>query len=92
MRSEAQERAVKQVRGLPGRTYEERLHELGLPSIEDRMLEADMMLIYKVINSKSAVRLENWVKLDNANDTRPLTRATAGGLKLVEQRARLDIR
>jgi hypothetical protein len=49
-----QERAVKAVSGLRGRTYSERLRELDLPSLEDRRKEADMVQKYKIIGDQDS--------------------------------------
>jgi hypothetical protein len=49
-----QERAIKAVSGLRGRTYLERLQELGLPTLTQRRTEADMILTYKILNDKSS--------------------------------------
>ena len=43
-----QRRAVKALSGLKGQTYEQRLEELGLPSLKDRRKEIDMVLTYKL--------------------------------------------
>jgi hypothetical protein len=42
-----QEKAVKMVAGLKGRTYEERCAELGLESLQERRVRQDMALVHK---------------------------------------------
>jgi hypothetical protein len=49
-----QMRAVKMVNGLAG-TYEEKLSALGMQSLEQRREEADMVLVYKILNKKCSV-------------------------------------
>jgi hypothetical protein len=49
-----QMRAVKMVNGLTG-TYEEKLKALGMHSLEQRREEADMVLVYKILNKKCTV-------------------------------------
>jgi hypothetical protein len=44
-------RAVKMVNGRTG-TYEEKLKALGMQSLEQRREEADLVLVYKIINKK----------------------------------------
>jgi ribonucleases P/MRP protein subunit RPP40 len=44
-----QKRAVNQVQGLRGATYEQKLEEIGLDTLEYRRKEADMVLVYKVM-------------------------------------------
>jgi hypothetical protein len=70
-----QERAVKAVSGLRGRTYSEKLAELGLPSLEMRRKEADMVQVYKIFHDEDSEYSEQWfTKMENGR----LTRRTAG--------------
>jgi hypothetical protein len=41
-----QKRAVRQVSGLTSTTYEDKLLELGLPTLEERRQEADMCNVH----------------------------------------------
>ena len=84
-------RAVKMIGGLRGVTYEERLAELGLQSLEDRRAEADMVMTYKVLTGKVRVDRDSWFKLA-APAAQQQTRAAADPLRLQKPRARLDIR
>jgi hypothetical protein len=45
-----QERAIRAVSGLKSATYQARLRELNLQSLEDRRLEADMVLTHKILS------------------------------------------
>merc|ERR1719319_750703 len=47
-----QERAIRMVSGLEGRTYEERLLELGLTTLEQRRERGDMIEVYKILTGK----------------------------------------
>jgi len=51
-----QEKMVNQVGGLKGRNYSEKLAELGLQFLEDRRIEADMVLMFKVVTGRCKVR------------------------------------
>lgn len=86
-----QERVVRQVGGLTGGTYEEKLLELGLSSLAQRRDDADLILVYKVLNGNCKVKREDWPQLDQSLDG-PVTRAPADGRSLIRPRARLDIR
>ena len=55
-----QKRAVKIISGLRANTYEERLRELGLPSLQARRLEIDMVQTYKIVNNMDTDNSELW--------------------------------
>ena len=46
-----QERAVRQVRGLKGKNYEDKLKELGMDSLEERRQRFDMIAAFKILES-----------------------------------------
>jgi hypothetical protein len=79
-----QERAIKAVSGLRGRTYSERLQELGLPTLAQRRVEADMVLTYKILSDGMADYSEQWF---TKMDTRRPTRQSSGLNNLIEGRA-----
>ena len=86
-----QQKAVGMVGGLKGRTYEDRLKELGLQSLVERRREADMTMVFKVISDKISVNKGAWFKLAG-HTAQQLTRAAADPLRLLKPRARLDVR
>ncbi len=45
-----QKRAVGMISGLRGRTYEDRLKELGIVTLEERRHQMDMLQTYKILN------------------------------------------
>ena len=69
-----QKRAVKVISGLRASTYEERLRELGLPSLQDRRLEIDMVQTYKLVNHMDTDNSELWFE---RADSRRVTRNSA---------------
>jgi hypothetical protein len=55
-----QRKAVALVSGLHGRTYEERLRELRLTTLEERRHQADMLYTYKLCSGKLDLDRAEW--------------------------------
>jgi len=78
------------VGGLKGSTYQEKLAELGLQSLQERRLEADLLLFQKVTNGVCKVNREKWQ--NERVGERPNTRAAADPTRVERPRARLEVR
>jgi hypothetical protein len=85
-----QKKVVGMVSGLRGRTYEEKLEELGLTTLEERRHQADMVQVYKIVTGKDNVKGETWFKMAAEGAVR--TRQAAGLMNILKPRTRLEIR
>ena len=73
---------VREVTGLQGRTYEERLAELGMETLEDRRLELDLVTAFKILKGVDDVEKKTWFT-EVPEDRTHRTRATEGGHNIV---------
>ena len=73
-----QKRAVKAITNLKGKTYEERLKELGLDTLEERRKRGDLIQAYKVLTGKVNVKPDLLFQLSEPADGAVRTRARNG--------------
>ena len=85
-----QQRAVAMISGLKGDSYEERLRELGLTTLEERRHQADMVQTFKILRGFDKVKSDTWFQ--RVETTGRVTRSAADPLNLRQQAARLEIR
>jgi hypothetical protein len=85
-----QMRAVNMISGLKGRSYEEKLRELGITTLEERRHQLDMTQTYKILTGASKVDSGTW--FERASDGIKATRLAADPLNIKQRAARLEIR
>jgi hypothetical protein len=85
-----QKRAVNMINGLAGKTYEEKLSEIGMETLSERRKEADLVQFFKVMNGQSTVNRQNW--FETAARTTNVTRMAADELCIKKPFARTDKR
>ena len=89
-----QKRAVRMISNIRGRTYEERLAELGETTLETRRQRGDMIQTYRILSGKDKVTPRTWFTLAGkapANDS-TRTRAETGYQNIKRIESRIDIR
>ena len=77
--------------GLVGRTYEEKLTELGLNTLKDRRIQIDLVQTFKILKGIDRVDPDTWFNIVGENVTR-LTRNTAYEGNLLAYRSNTDQR
>ena len=85
-----QMRAVSMISGLRGNTYEEKLHELGLATLEERRIQQDMIQTHKILTGQAKVDRAIWFEM--AAEGQRETRLTSDPLNIRQKASRLDIR
>ncbi len=75
---------------LKAHTYEARLKEPGLTTLEERKNQADMVQAYKIVNGKDLVSKDTWFK--SVTETGRATRSAADPLNLRPRPSSLEIR
>ncbi len=75
-----QQRAVKMESGVTGTSYEERLAELGLETLEERRHQANLAMVHKILKSKGQLDYTCW--FEKAADCQGGTRSAADPLNL----------
>ncbi len=85
-----QQRAVRQVSGLTSTTYEEKLLELGLPTLKERRHQADMCMVHKILHGKGELKADTWFEM--AGHGARAMRAGSDPLNIRVEHGRLDMR
>ena len=86
-----QMRAVRMVSGLEGKTYEERLKECGLTTLEDRRKRGDMIEVFKILHGLEDVESSTWFRM-TMEEASHNTRMAGHPLNINKPRCNLDLR
>ena len=88
---QVQVRAVAMISGLAGKSYEEKLRELGMESLKERRERLDLTQAFKIIKGLDRIAARS-VFEQVTREEGPRTRLAAGGPGIVIQRAKTDMR
>ena len=89
-----QRRAVNMVAGLKGRSYEQKLREVGLTMLEQRRTRGDMIQTYRIIQGKDQVDPNTWFTMADERDRlgAASTRHSRDSTSIVEGASKTDLR
>ena len=87
-----QRRAVAMVTNLRGRTYGERLAELGMTSLEDRRRRGDLIQMFRIMAGKDQVDPSTWFAQPQNREGAMATRLTSGWLNVERKLGRTEVR
>ena len=85
-----QKRAVRIISGLKSDSYEERLKELQLTSLEGRRQWADMALVHNVMHGRTETEVKEW--FTRAVTGNRATRTATGALNVLQKHRCLETR
>ena len=85
-----QRRAINMISGLSGRTYEEKIQELDIMTLEERRIRYDMVETFKMLKGFSNVDSSVWFRTINPNARH--TRNNAGYLNLARNESKTNVR
>ena len=80
------------VSGLQGETYEERLAECGLTTLEERRSRGDMIQTWKIIQGVDHVDKNTWFRMVDGEEAAHRTRAAGNPLNIVKPRCNNELR
>ena len=88
---DVQRRAIRMTSGLKGKTYEERLLEVGMPTLQDRRIRGDAIQTWKTLNRHDDVDEKVWFERFADGQHRD-TRLSTCELNLKPKCFNLDVR
>ena len=89
---DVQRRAVRMTSGLTSATYEGKLAELNLLSLEDRRARGDMIQTWKILHGHDNVKIGTWFKMSSHKSCEIGTRFSSSVYNIEPKRFNLDVR
>ena len=80
------------ISGLTGGSYEEKLAEIGLTTLEQRRKRGDMIQTWKIIHRADNVEKETWFEMTADGEAVHKTRLTKDKTKIVKPRTKYKLR
>ena len=96
-----QRQLIRSLSNVRGTTYEEKLEDAGLTTLEERRKRGDMIETFKTLTGKNNVDKEAWFRIAANDESQPSTRSNMNVAEgdeekrssaLVRERARTDLR
>ena len=88
-----QKRALAMVSNMNGKTYEERLAEVGMTTLETRRLRGDLIQMYRIMSGKDDVLPSTWFQtMTDSRGDGPGTRQSKGLYNVLPTASRTQIR
>ena len=80
------------ISGLTGGSYEEKLAEIGLTTLEQRRKRGDMIQTWKIVHRADNVEKETWFEMTADGEAVHRTRLTKDKTKIVKPRSKYKLR
>ena len=80
------------ISGLTGGSYEEKLAEIGLTTLEQRRKRGDMIQTWKIVHRADNVEKETWFEMTADGEAVHRTRLTKDKTKIVKPRTKYKLR
>ena len=87
-----QRRAVAMVTNLRGRTYGERLAEMGMTTLENRRRRGDLIQMFRVMAGKDRVEPSTWFSPAQNREGAMSTRLTSGSFNVERKLGKSEVR
>ena len=91
MLERVQKRAINCITGLKGMTYEDKLYELNLTTLEQRRERGDALQVFKIIKGIDDIGKHTYFDLVDADPNKTLTRQNADRLNIKREKFNTEI-